>query len=56
MDVSAWESGDVISDTYFALQPGKFATKSYLHLMAVEDPAAFIKTLLKNKWFYINVP
>ena len=56
MGVAAWESGDAISDAYLAMQPGKFAVKSYLHLSALEEPAEFIDILLKAKWFYIYVP
>lgn len=56
MDIGAWESGDAISDIYMAIEPGKFAVKSYLHLMALDDPASFVKILLNAKWFYVYVP
>lgn len=47
---------DVISEIYMALEPGRFAVKSYLHLTTMADPQAFVQILLHNKWFYINVP
>jgi hypothetical protein len=56
MDVSSWESGDAISDIYMALEPGRFAVKSYLHLTTSENPRAFIEILLHSKWFYVYVP
>lgn len=37
MEVGAWESGDVISGVYMALEPGKFAVKSYLHLTTMTE-------------------
>jgi len=56
MDVGPWQTGDVISDVYMALEPGKFAVKSYLHLTTMEQPKNFIRMLLQSKWFYVNVP
>jgi hypothetical protein len=56
MGVGAWESGDTISDAYLAIQPGKFAVKSYLHLNGLTEPMEFIHLLLNAKWFYIHVP
>ncbi len=48
-------SGDAISDIYMALEPGKFAVKSYKHLTTSEDPRAFIDILLNSKWFYVYI-
>jgi len=56
MDVEAWEGGDSISHIYMALNPGKFAAKSYLHLMSTANPSAFVQILLNNNWFYVYVP
>jgi len=56
MDVGPWEAGDAISDIYMAMQPGRFAVKSYLHLSGLEHPEAFVHILLNANWFYINVP
>lgn len=56
MDVGPWESGDAISDVYMALEPGKFAVKSYLHLTTMAQPKSFIMILLKSNWFYVYVP
>jgi len=56
MDVSAWLPGDAISDIYMALEPGRFAVKSYKHLTTTDDPAGFIKILLNSKWFYVYIP
>ena len=56
MDVAPWESGDAISDIYMAIEPGKFAVKSYLHLTTSSDPHAFVEILLNSKWFYVYVP
>jgi hypothetical protein len=56
MDVEPWESGDVISDIYMALEPGKFAVKSYKHLKSLSDPTSFVEILLNSKWFYVYVP
>ena len=56
MDIEAWESGDAISDVYMAIEPGKFAVKSYKHLLAMTDPSPFIQILLNAKWFYVYVP
>ena len=56
MDVSAWLSGDAISDIYMALEPGKFAVKSYKHLVTSDDPKGFIEILLNAKWFYVYIP
>lgn len=56
MDVEPWVAGDAISDLYMALEPGKFAVKSYLHLTQMTDPASFIALLLNSKWFYVYVP
>ncbi|MBM9603852.1 DUF6639 family protein [Desulfopila inferna] len=56
MEVTPWESGDIISDTYLGLDPEHFAVKSYSHLVTCDDPQAFIGILLNSKWFSINVP
>ena len=56
MDVGPWESGDAISDIYMAIEPGKFAVKSYLHLTTMAQPKSFIKILLKPNWFDVYVP
>ncbi len=56
MDIGPWESGDAISDIYMAIEPGKFAVKSYQHLIGMSDPTAFVETLLNAKWFYVYVP
>ena len=56
MDVGPWEPGDAISDIYMAIEPGKFAVKSYLHLTALEKPQDFVQILLKANWFYVYVP
>ena len=56
MDVVPWASGDAISDIYMAIEPGKFAVKSYLHLTTSSDPHAFVDILLNSKWFYVYVP
>ncbi len=56
MDIGAWESGDAISDVYMAIEPGKFAVKSYKHLIAMVDPAPFVQILLNSKWFYVYIP
>ena len=51
LDVSPWISGDAISDIYMALEPGRFAVKSYKHLTSTNDPHGFIQILLNAKWF-----
>jgi Family of unknown function (DUF6639) len=56
MDVEPWQEGDLISNTYMAMDPGKFAVKSYLHLTSLADPKAFVQLLLNTKWFDIPVP
>jgi hypothetical protein len=56
MAVGPWLSGDVISDIYMALEPGRFAVKSYLHLTGMNQPKAFVQLLLTAKWFYVTVP
>jgi hypothetical protein len=56
MDVGPWTSGDSISDIYMAMNPGKFAVKSYLHLTTMAEPGSFILILLNSNWLYINVP
>lgn len=56
MDVEPWESGDAISDIYMAIEPGKFAVKSYRHLTTMNEPENFVKILLNAKWFYVYVP
>lgn len=55
-NVTAWLPGDAISDIYMALEPGKFAVKSYKHLTTSENPRAFIEILLNSKWFYVYIP
>jgi len=54
--VSPWESGDAVSDIYMALEPTRFAVKSYTHLIAMAEPRAFIDILLNSKWFYVSIP
>ncbi|HKJ64936.1 MAG TPA: DUF6639 family protein [Desulfopila sp.] len=54
--VSPWESGDAISDIYMALEPTRFAVKSYTHLAALAEPRTFIDILLNSKWFYVYIP
>lgn len=56
MNIAAWESGDAISDIYMAIEPGKFAVKSYKHLLTMVDPEPFVQILLNAKWFYVSVP
>ena len=56
MDVGPWEPGDAISDIYMAMQPGRFAVKSYLHLTRLEEPEQFVRILLNANWFYVYVP
>ncbi len=56
MDIGAWESGDAISDIYMAIEPGKFAVKSYKHLTGLLEPLSFVQILLNAKWFYVYVP
>ena len=56
MDVEPWQGGDSISHIYMALNPGKFAVKSYLHLMSLANQTAFVQILLNNNWFYVYVP
>jgi len=56
MNVGPWEGGDSISNIYMAMNPGKFAVKSYLHLMSLAETSSFIQILLNNNWFYVNVP
>jgi len=55
-DVSAWESGDSISEIYMAMAPEKFAVKSYLHFTGMAEPEAFVQILLNVKWFYVYAP
>lgn len=52
----AWGAGDAISDIYMALEPGRFAVKSYKHLTSMNDPKNFIDILLNAKWFYVYIP
>lgn len=54
--VGPWEGGDAITSVYMAVAPGKFAVKSYLHLVSLEDPGAFVQLLLDNNWFDVYVP
>ncbi len=56
IDIGPWESGDAISDIYMAIEPGKFAMKSHLHLTGMSDPTAFVDILLSSTWFYVYVP
>jgi hypothetical protein len=39
-----------------AIEPGKFAAESYLHLTGMSDPAFFVEIILNAKWFYVYVP
>jgi len=52
----AWMSGDTLSDIYMALEPGRFAVKSYKHLTSMDSPKSFIEILLNAKWFYVDIP
>ncbi len=54
--VGPWEPGDAISDIYMAMQPARFAVKSYLHLTSLREPEAFVRILLNANWFYVYVP
>jgi hypothetical protein len=56
MEIEPWQSGDVISNIFMAMNPGKFAVKSYLHLTTTANPAAFVQILLNINWFYVYVP
>lgn len=56
MQVRPWQGGDSVSHIYMAMNPGKFAVKSYLHLTSLADPAPFVQLLLNNNWFYVQVP
>lgn len=56
MGVDPWVSGDAISEVYLALEPGRFAAKSYQHLTSMSDPASFVDILLNSKWLYVYVP
>lgn len=53
---SPWKPGSIISAGYMALDPRKFAVKSYLHLISVQDSPAFIAMLLKTKGSSILLP
>ncbi len=55
-EVSAWDSGQVISGDYLAMAPGKFAVKSYLHLVSLENPRPFVDLLLKVEGWTIHLP
>jgi hypothetical protein len=55
-DELAWMSGDTLSDIYMALEPGRFAVKSYKHLTTMNNPKTFIEILLNAKWFYVDIP
>ena len=39
-----------------AIEPGKFAVKSYLHLTSTENTLDFVALLLNAKWYYVYVP
>jgi len=56
LDIEPWQPGNVISAYYMAFAPHKFGVKSYLHLMAMEDPRAFISLLLETPGLEIYVP
>lgn len=56
MGVGPWEAGDHISNIYMAMNPGKFAVKSYLHLVSMVQPKAFVRLLIDARWFDIQVP
>jgi Family of unknown function (DUF6639) len=56
MDVEPWQGGDLISNAYMAMDPGKFAVKSYLHLTSLAEPKAFVLLLLDSRWMDIYVP
>ena len=56
MEVGPWEGGDYISNIYMAMNPGRFAVKSYLHLVSLADPKAFVRQLLDARSRDIHVP
>lgn len=56
MAVGPWKGGDDISNVYMAMNPGKFAVKSYLHLVSLADPKAFVRLLLDARQLDIRVP
>jgi len=56
IQVDPWQSGDMISDAYMAIEPSRFAVKSYLHLTGMKNPSPFVKILLGSNWYWINVP
>jgi Family of unknown function (DUF6639) len=56
IQVDPWQSGDMISDAYMAIEPSRFAVKSYLHLTGMKNPSTFVKILLASNWYWINVP
>ncbi len=56
LDVEAWQPGHIISAVYMAFAPHKFAVKSYLHLVGMDDPQPFIASLLKTPGLDIYAP
>jgi len=56
MKVTPWQGGDSITNIYMAMNPGKFAVKSYLHLVSMPHPDRFVKLLLDARWFDVYVP
>lgn len=45
-EVTAYRSTDEMSETYFLLAPNKFALKSYLHFITLEQPKKFIHQMI----------
>ncbi len=56
LKVEAWQSGHMINAFYMAFSPDKFAIKSYLHLVGMDDPQPFITALLKTSGLEMYVP
>ncbi|PLX94819.1 MAG: hypothetical protein C0619_02215 [Desulfuromonas sp.] len=45
-DVHAYNSVEEMSETYYLLDPNRFAVKRYLHFISLQEPAEFIQLLL----------
>lgn len=56
MNVDGWAVGDAISETYLSIGPDRFAAKSFIHLNSLPDPTIFVKILLGETKYYVNVP
>jgi hypothetical protein len=48
-DVHAYNSLEEMSETYYLLDPNRFAVKSYLHFSTLQKPGDFIRRLLQHK-------